>query len=796
MSDSEEKEKKTSGLNITDVLYDGLKKFSLAGLVYLAGYLHWSVAWPLGFIIIHFIKEQSNKQKEYKRNIAKAVATASEKEVILAKLDDLPAWVFFPDIERAEWLNKIIQQLWPNVNKYTRNLLRDKIQPKVKEKLEKYKLTGFKFEKMILGSIPPRIGGVKVYDKNVSRNEIIMDLDIIYVSDCDINFSITGVKAGLKNFQLHGMMRVVMKPLISSIPLVGGLQVYFLNNPTIDFDLVGVADVLDFPGLGDLLRRIVTEQIASMMVLPNKFPVKLSDEIEAAELIRPEPEGILRVHVVEAKDLMKKDVSLLGKGKSDPYAVITVGAQEFKTKTIPNTVDPKWDYWCELTVMESDGQQLYLHVWDFDDTSDNEGLGRAVIDLENVVKKGQDDMWITLEQAKHGMVHLRFTWLTLSRDYNDLRAALEETQMLRVTSMSTAVLTLYIDSAKNLPQPRSQSKPDPYVLVMVCNTTKQTEVKMRTSDPVWEQGYSFLVANPESDTLYIHIIDQKTESELGRFTKYLNSFTESSGLEVPLQPFSLSNSGPHSKIYLSMHLRILKRHHPEEETPLPDPWDETPLIKRQDSKTSTSSKLKSDDTTIKKSTEDAVQSLVQEREAPKQVQETVEEFIEQSKATFDSTKPSSREFEEGIHHRQPSTTSSAGEAGLGRIQLTLRYSIQRQRLTVVVHRIANIPLRDPSNIPDPYVKLYLLPERAKETKRKTQVVKDNCNPVFDESFEYLISQGGLNTQQLEVTVASQKHILSTGKNVIGQVIIDLSKMNFSQPFTSWFDLLPWTDNDD
>lgn len=51
------------------------------------------------------------------------------------------------------------------------------------------------------------------------------------------------------NFQLHGMLRVVMKPLITNMPLVGGLQVFFLNNPDIDFDLLGIADVLDMPGL-------------------------------------------------------------------------------------------------------------------------------------------------------------------------------------------------------------------------------------------------------------------------------------------------------------------------------------------------------------------------------------------------------------------------------------------------------------------------------------------------------------------------------------------------------------------
>lgn len=31
---------------------------------------------------------------------------------------------------------------------------------------------------------PPKIYGIKVYDKNTSRNEIILDADIMYVSHC------------------------------------------------------------------------------------------------------------------------------------------------------------------------------------------------------------------------------------------------------------------------------------------------------------------------------------------------------------------------------------------------------------------------------------------------------------------------------------------------------------------------------------------------------------------------------------------------------------------------------------
>lgn len=51
------------------------------------------------------------------------------------------------------------------------------------------------------------------------------------------------------------MLRVVMKPLITKIPLVGGLQIFFLNNPSIDFNLVGVADVLDMPGFRLIFKQ-------------------------------------------------------------------------------------------------------------------------------------------------------------------------------------------------------------------------------------------------------------------------------------------------------------------------------------------------------------------------------------------------------------------------------------------------------------------------------------------------------------------------------------------------------------
>lgn len=83
---------------------------------------------------------------------------------------------------------------------------------------------------------------------------------------------------------------------------------------------------------------------------------------------------------------------------------------------------------------------------------------------------------------------------------------------------------------------------------------------------------------------------------------------------------------------------------------------------------------------------------------------------------------------------------------------------------------SNIPIKDPSDVPDPFVILYLLPKRSKETKRKTIVVKNSCDPVFETSFEYgSIPLNELRNIELEVTVKTKLTFLSGGSLTIGMV---------------------------
>ncbi|XP_055847648.1 extended synaptotagmin-2 isoform X2 [Episyrphus balteatus] len=778
----------TAEEGIFSLIYTVAKKLAVVGAIYLVGYMGWSVAWLIAPVILSGVRDQMSKANEKKRSIAKASAMASEKDVILARIDELPAWVYFPDVERCEWVNKILKQIWPNANHFARTLVKETIEPNVALALSNYKLNGFRFDRIILGTIPPRIGGVKIYDKNVDRNEIIMDMDIFYASDCDINFYLGGVKGGIKDFQIHGWIRVVMKPLIRSMPLVGGLQIFFLNNPNVDFNLVGAIDFLDMPGLSDLLRRIIVEQIGAIMVLPNKLPITLSNDVPAVSLKMPEPEGILRIHVVEAKDLMKKDISVLGKGKSDPYAVINVGAQEFKTQTIDNTVNPKWDFWCEAVVEVTQHSILVLKLFDWDRTGDDESLGRASVDISQVVKKGLLDTWLTLEEAKHGLLHVRLSWYKLTSDPQDLQAALLETQLLRVTSMSTALLIVFVDSAKNLPHARTASNPDPYLVVSVGKQTEQTPVQLRNDSPVWEQGFTFLVGNPDNDTLQMKIFDQKTGNEIGRFSYILSTLVTMKDMQIVSQPFQLQKSGPESKIVMTLALKVLKRADSTEDNVSIDAFsmsEANPALSRTSS-VRTASHVEG--ATISSKTKDLVSSSMENS--------IVEEdnLIKSATSSISAITPprSPRMNSDAVlTHRFPDTTTSAGEHNLGRIQLSIHYSITRQKLSVTIHKIMHIPLTDPSNIPDPYVKLYLLPGRAKESKRKTNTIKDNCNPVYEATFEYVISSAEIMQTDLEVTVCTQKGFLYGGSPVIGMLKISLAEPDISaQGLSSWFDLQP------
>lgn len=74
---------------------------------------------------------------------------------------------------------------------------------------------------------------------------------------------------------------------------------------------------------------------------------------------------------------------------------------------------------------------------------------------------------------------------------------------------------------------------------------------------------------------------------------------------------------------------------------------------------------------------------------------------------------------------------------------------------------------DSSNVPNPYVKLFLMTGKSKKSKRKTHTVKDTCDPIFNEKFEFDISADNLKTSELKAIVKTKESMLS--RKLIGMV---------------------------
>lgn len=79
--------------NVFSIVYSVLKKVAIVGAIYFVGYMGWSMAWLITPIMFSVTREQWKKSSQLKRDISILSAISSERDVILAKITDLPAWV-------------------------------------------------------------------------------------------------------------------------------------------------------------------------------------------------------------------------------------------------------------------------------------------------------------------------------------------------------------------------------------------------------------------------------------------------------------------------------------------------------------------------------------------------------------------------------------------------------------------------------------------------------------------------------------------------------------------------------
>ncbi|XP_037548619.1 synaptotagmin-7b [Nematolebias whitei] len=127
---------------------------------------------------------------------------------------------------------------------------------------------------------------------------------------------------------------------------------------------------------------------------------------------------------------------------------------------------------------------------------------------------------------------------------------------------------------------------------------------------------------------------------------------------------------------------------------------------------------------------------------------------------------------------------------LGRVQFSVGYSFQDSTLTVKILKGQDLPAKDFSGTSDPFVKIYLLPD--KKHKLETKVKRKNLNPHWNETFLFegfpyeKVVQRTLYLQVLDYDRFSRN-------DPIGEVSIPLNKLDLANMQTFWKELNPCSD---
>ncbi|KAM9665911.1 synaptotagmin-like protein 3 isoform 2-T3 [Trichechus inunguis] len=128
----------------------------------------------------------------------------------------------------------------------------------------------------------------------------------------------------------------------------------------------------------------------------------------------------------------------------------------------------------------------------------------------------------------------------------------------------------------------------------------------------------------------------------------------------------------------------------------------------------------------------------------------------------------------------------------GEIEFAIRYCFETHSLEICIKACKNLAYGEEKKKKcNPYVKIYLLPDRSSQGKRKTRVQKNTTDPTFQETLKYQVDPAQLAARRLQVSVW---HLgVLTRRVFLGEVLIPLATWDFGDSATQafhWYPLRP------
>ncbi|KAJ4720772.1 synaptotagmin-3 [Melia azedarach] len=489
------------------------------------GIFGFGIGLALGLLVGFFFFIYSNPKEVVEDQDVKAIREL-DTIPLFDLLPEIPLWVKNPDYERVDWLNKFLSDMWPYLDKAICGTIRSTAQPIFDEYIGKYKIEAIEFENLTLGTLPPSIHGIKVYETN--EKLLVMEPATRWAGNPNIVLVIKllsfRVTVQLVDLQIFVAPRVTLKPLVPSFPCFANIVVSLMEKPHVDFgiNILG-GDVMSIPGLYQYVQKYIQKYVAGLYLWPLTLEIPILD---ASSVAIKKPVGILHVKVVRASKLLKKDFL----GTSDPYVKLKLAGDRLpakKTTIKKKNLNPEWNENFKLVVKEPESQVLQLQVFDWDKVGGHDRLGMQMVPLKQLTPYETKEFNLDLlkhtniadpkDTKQRGTIVVELTYVPFKEDSSKLSSLSDKySRKESGTDKSSdeeilngaGLLSVVVQGAEDV---EGEDHNNPYALILFRGEKKKTKMIRKTRDPRWNEEFQFMLEEPPlHEKIYIEVMSKRT----------------------------------------------------------------------------------------------------------------------------------------------------------------------------------------------------------------------------------------------------------------------------------------------
>ncbi|XP_042521246.1 synaptotagmin-3-like isoform X1 [Macadamia integrifolia] len=443
-------------------------------------------------------------------------------------LAEIPLWVKNPDYDRVDWLNKFAHDMWPYLDKAICSRIRSIAAPKIAEYIGKYQIKSIEFESLTLGTLPPTISGIKVYESN--ETELVIELVVKWAGNPNITLVLKllslQVTVQLVDLQIFAVPRITLRPLVPSFPCFAGIVVSLMEKPHVDFGLKLLGgDIMAIPGLYRFVQETIKREVGRLYLWPQIFEIPILDSSMLSMSVK-KPVGVLHVKVIRAVKLLRMDFL----GASDPYVKVSLTGERLpakKTTIKMKNLNPEWNEQFKLIVKDPESQALQLHVYDWDKVGSHDKLGMQVVPLRFLSPHEAKEFTLDLlkntdandpqNKKRRGQIIVELTYKPFNEDIDKSNGPLDgctKKDSMRgkaqgdEVSNGPGVILVTVRGAEDV---EGKTHNNPYALVLFRGEKKKTKMLRKTRDPRWNEEFQFMVEEVlVNEKIHIEVMSKRS----------------------------------------------------------------------------------------------------------------------------------------------------------------------------------------------------------------------------------------------------------------------------------------------